>query len=212
MRYATPLLLGLLAACTSAGSRADATPDSTTAPATPDRSFDPGTRFGALDRDGSEQDLIAAYGADDVTPAAIELGEGMTAPGTIVFADDPGHRFRVTWHDTLQRRDPETVRVEGERSAWTGPHGITLGMSLAELERINGRPFSLAGFGWDYGGTVLGWEGGTLAPTEGRLILTLAPEEDADTRAVLGDTPYSSADTAMQRLAPRVARILVRFE
>jgi len=36
-------------------------------------------------------------------------------------------------------------------------------VTLAEMERINGRPFGLAGFAWDYGGRVTAWRGGALS-------------------------------------------------
>jgi hypothetical protein len=43
----------------------------------------------------------------------------------------------------------------GGACEWKAAHGITLGTSLVQLERLNRHPFTLAGFGWDYGGRVL---------------------------------------------------------
>lgn len=177
--------------------------------------FEPGVRFGALGPASSESDLTAAYGAGNVRPADVPLGEGETVPGTEVFGETPVRRFLVTWKDTLGRRSPDQVQLAGDSTVWQGPLGITLGLSLRRLEQLNGRPFSLFGFGWDYGGTVATWEGGALAPWEGRLLVTLMPHPDsyssAAYRSVLGDRPFPSSLAAMQGLDPHAARLVVRF-
>jgi hypothetical protein len=35
-------------------------------------------------------------------------------------------------------------------------------MTLAEIEKINGKPFKLYGFEWDFGGRSSNWQGGEL--------------------------------------------------
>ena len=177
--------------------------------------FEPGVSFGAIGPTSSESDLAAAYGAAQVRPAEVPLGEGETAPGSEVFGDDSLRHFLVTWKDSLARRMPDQVHLSGDSTRWRGPHGVSLGVSLHQLEDINGRAFSLFGFGWDYGGTVSSWEGGLLAPLEGKLIVTLGPHPDTHSSAafqsVLGDRPFSSAHQAMQGLNPRIQRLVVRF-
>jgi hypothetical protein len=175
--------------------------------------FQPGVSFGALTADGSEQDLIAAYGAAAVQPEDVSLGEGESEPGTVVFPDDPLRRFEVAWGDTLQRRAPSFVLLTGDTTLWHGQRGLTLGVSLAQLEALNGKPFGMAGYGWDYGGSVLSWKDGQLADLEGRVAVALAPREaNPDVSHVLGDGEFLSSDTALRRLQPRIIRLVVRFE
>ena len=83
--------------------------------------------------------------------------------------------------------------------------------SLKDLERRNGRPFKLMGFGWDYSGTVSSWDGGNLAVLTkgpGRLILRLMPDEaginSEEYRTVLGEGEFLSSHPAMQKLNPVV--------
>jgi hypothetical protein len=101
---------------------------------------------------------------------------------------------------------------------WHTADGITLGTTLLELERINRRPFRLAGFGWDYSGTVLSWSHGALDPVFGsdgskkvyvRLIYSNpAPPEY---RAVMGDGNFSSGHPAMQKINPHVYQMVFIF-
>jgi hypothetical protein len=131
----------------------------------------------------------------------------------VVFADDPLRRFEVAWGDTLQRRAPRFVLLTGDTTLWRGKRGITLGLSLAQLEALNGKAFGMAGYGWDYGGSVLSWKDGQLADLEGRIAVALSPRDvNADVSHILGDGEFMSSDSALRRLQPRVNRLVVRFE
>ncbi|HEY0740002.1 MAG TPA: hypothetical protein VGD40_01020 [Chryseosolibacter sp.] len=49
-----------------------------------------------------------------------------------------------------------------EASRWSTTAGISPGMTLKELEALNGKPFLFYGGGWDQGGYVTNWNGGKL--------------------------------------------------
>jgi hypothetical protein len=176
----------------------------------------PGRRAGALQATSTEAQLIRAYGAQVVQPARIELGEGETAPGTIVFPSDSLRRLEVLWRDTIGRKGPARLVLRGARTRWELPGGITLGTTLRGLEKRNGREFVLAGFGWDYSGVILDWGGGELAHALPGVTLYLDPGpsqyQTLAYREVLGDRDYRSSLAAMQALDPRVYQIFVDFE
>lgn len=171
---------------------------------------------GALSAHSSEADLRKRHGAEIVGQTRIELGEGETAPGTVLYPDDSLRRLEIIWQDSIERRQPARVILRGKQSRWHVGRGISLGTSLQDLERLNGRPFMLAGFGWDYAGVVTGWEGGALDSTLAGVKLYLDPGpaqyESAPYSQVLGDRDYSSALPAMQQLNPRVGQVFVDFE
>jgi hypothetical protein len=164
----------------------------------------------------SEADLRQRYGDSVVQSSRIELGEGETSPGTILFPEDSLRRVEILWQDTVQHRRPARAILRGDRSRWQVGHGITLGTSLQDLERLNGKPFTLAGFGWDYSGAVTAWDGGTLDGALAQTTLYLDPGpaqyESAPYSQVLGDRDYSSSLPAMQQLSPRVYQIFIDYE
>jgi hypothetical protein len=176
----------------------------------------PGQRVGALHRASTEVQLAQTYGQDAVQPFRVELGEGETAPGTVLFATDSLRRLEVLWHDTVARARPARLVLRGTASRWQLPAGISLGTGLRELERRNGRGFTLAGFGWDYGGAIVAWNGGALGPQLTGIRLYLDPGaaqyRTSAYREVLGDRDYSSRAAAMQALDPRVYQIYIDFE
>jgi hypothetical protein len=176
----------------------------------------PGRAAGALTATSSESDLTRHYGAVAVKPIRVELGEGETTPGTVLFPDDSLQRAEIIWQDTVGRSRPSRLVLRGSRSQWTVGPNISLGTSLKDLERINGRPFTLAGFGWDYAGVITEWGGGALDSALAGVKLYLDPGpaqyQSAPYSQVLGDRDYSSALAPMQQLNPRVAQIFVDFE
>jgi hypothetical protein len=170
---------------------------------------------GPITAQTSEADLRRIFGAG-VDEARIGLGEGETAPGTVLYRDDSLRRAEIIWRDTTNRRHPARVILRGDRSRWRVGSAISLGTSLQDLERLNGKPFSLAGFGWDYAGGVIDWKGGALdtALAGVRLYLDPGPAqyESAPYSQVLGDREYMSSLPAMQQLNPRVGQIFIDFE
>lgn len=173
-------------------------------------------RFGPLSRETSEADLRRRYGAASVSSTRIQIGEGETEPGTVLYPNDTLRRAEVLWQDTLARRRPARAILRGSRSRWQMPHGISLGTTLQELERLNGRPFTLAGFGWDYAGVITDWKNGALDSALAGMKLYLDPGpaqyQSATYSQVLGDRDYSSALPAMQQLNPRVTQIFIDVE
>jgi hypothetical protein len=176
----------------------------------------PGQQVGLVSAAASEQELIRAYGAAAVEQARVELGEGETAPGTLLFGADSLRRLEVLWQDTVARARMARIIVRGEAGVWHLPQGIRLGTRLRQLEHHNQGAFTLAGFGWDYGGIVLDWRGGALAERLPGVRLYLDPgaesRESPAYHAVLGDREYASSLEPMQALNPRIYQIFVDFE
>src|SRR5215467_7992025 len=125
-------------------------------------------RSAAITATTTQTDLQRMYGPENVKNGEIQIGEGEVESGTVVFPDDPLKRISLLWVDP-EKRVLKSVylggihdSVYGAKSLWHTAYGITLGTTLLELERINRKPFWLAGFDWDYSGTVLSWNSGVL--------------------------------------------------
>jgi hypothetical protein len=173
-------------------------------------------RFGPITSQTSERDLRQRFGAASLETTRISIGEGETAPGAVLFPGDSMRRAEIIWQDSVQRQRPARIVLRGARSQWHLAPGILLGTPLVELERLNGKPFTLAGFGWDFAGVVTDWKGGKLDPLLTGIKLYLDPgpaqEQSPAYARVLGDRDYSSSLPAMQQLNPRVWQVFVDFE
>ena len=182
----------------------------------------PGQRVGPIDARTSEARLIELFGAGNVARGSFDVEPGVAMPATLLFPRDPSRRALVVWRDPETRTSPESVLIRGGQSVWKTDKGIGLGTPLATLRRLNGRPLTVTGFGWDLGGTVLDCNGGNLVELGrqtrdglvGRtLVLRLEPDPVLqDTPAfqqTAGDREFSSDGDAMRSLNPRVYEIVV---
>ena len=170
---------------------------------------------GPITRQSDEAELRRIFGDANVKQERIQIGEGETLPGTVLFPADSTRQLMILWSDTVGRRVPSRLILRGDSSRWSLKPGITLGTTLERLEQLNGRPFTLAGFGWDYSGVVLDWRGGDLATSVRNAKVYLSPPPSKySTPAysrVLGDKDYASDLPALRELRPAVYQIFYDF-
>lgn len=187
----------------------------------------PGLRVGPITAATVRADLDRFFPKEAVEDDEIELDEGMLQPATFVFRRDPSQTLAISWNGKGPQAHPRQIFVcHGLRRGtcrWQAGGGIGMGTRLSELEALNGRTFTVSGFGYNYGGNVLSWDGGKLAKFDcnGRLVLTLDGERAGsrysvemtpeEVHAVRGDRPIVSSTAAMRKLNPRVVGILFQF-
>ena len=169
-----------------------------------------------LDHTVSAELLARTFARNELREGDVEVGEGETRHGMLVFPDDARRRLRIAWGNQPGVQPVTWLMVDGE-SRWRGYQDIGLATDLRTLERLNGRPFVLAGFDWDYGGTVLDWRGSHLAPTHTercRLIVRLEPSPGAPRNLVdqvVGDRDFPSDHPAMRALNALVYQIILEL-
>ncbi len=142
----------------------------------------PGTNVGLIDATSTKVSLEAAYGSDNVKHLQLDGPEGTTLSGTVIF---PGtsNEIEVVWTEDDKL---ESVRIKNS-GQWRTKEGVRVGISLAELNDINGKPFFFLGFDWDMGGGLDNWNHGAL-PGALRVVL----ETKKDTSKISGDTSFRS--------------------
>ncbi len=114
--------------------------------------------------------LVAKYGEKNIEKLAkVETGEG-TFEVTKLFPNT-SEELEIYWKEgqqfnkiqdvlaRLQLKDGKPVIT----ATWASKAGLYLGMPLTEAVKSNGKTFTITGFGWDLGGSVVSWEGGKLA-------------------------------------------------
>ncbi|GAB3173858.1 hypothetical protein [Telluribacter humicola] len=182
----------------------------------------PGEKVGNVRPESTEVGLIEHLGAENVRRDTIYIGEGEYRIGTTLFKGT-SDEAQILWKDTTNWAYPELVRiipaVRPQDSQWLVEGGVRIGASLKETEQLNGKPFELYGFGWDYGGTVSDWKGGKLTYSKGgktylgAIFVYEYKEAEQDTLAekVMGDGRFMSSNPVMQQLNPHIYSLEIRF-
>jgi hypothetical protein len=158
--------------------------------------------------------LVKHFGTKDAVWEIVDGPEGSTYGVTAIYPKDPKRRLEVVWRDEVGRKEPLSLDVKSENTAWTAPGGIAMKMPIAEVERHNGKPFMLMGYQWDMWGWVVDWKNGKLpgaTKAAGCDNLTVRLEETGDSSKAAGEGPYASNSKGIKRAKPVVVSFGVGF-
>ncbi|MGJ5036306.1 hypothetical protein ACQR13_19550 [Bradyrhizobium sp. HKCCYLRH3059] len=161
----------------------------------------------------SANSLKQRYG-DEAVVQDLPGAEGETYKGLVLFPRAMDRRIEVGFiDDKVATVSGLTLRDTAKTSRWSVA-GITIGASLAAVQKANGKPFVVSGFGWDYGGFVTDFKNGTLGrilPGGCSVTVRFGRDKDAP-RALSGDgVKVSSDNPALVKFAPVVTEIGINF-
>src|SRR6266700_2331035 len=159
--------------------------------------------------------LAQSFGAQNIDFAQVSGADGATMMASVLFPKDPKRRLEVLWDDDTTRAGTRLIVITGQ-STWTAPKGLHLGLPLAALEKLNGKPFKLTGFDKAGAALVSDWNGGMLALLlDGcRLGIQLKPDPKASEEAreaVPGEKEFVSTDAAIRAVKPTVDEIILAY-
>jgi hypothetical protein len=133
---------------------------------------------------------------------------------TVLFQSDPKRRVEVTWRDVVARARPAMILVEAQ-STWR-VRGFRLGDPMAQVEKVNGKPFTFVGFGGTPGGNARDWQGGKLDKLSGGCQLGMRfaagsgiPADVASKLSGGGDLMSDSADVRAAK--PVIIEMIVGY-
>jgi hypothetical protein len=183
--------------------------------------IDPSGKTGKITSTTSNLDLLNVYGKKNVVDGEMNFAEGEVIPSTILFPRSSLRRITISWKDPDQKRNPDRVQIHGDKSLWKTSLGLTLGLTLEEVERINGRPLILTNYETDYDGTVRSWEGGVFdsaMESQGHVAVRLlrpaklfVTVEELDKMTDEG-LEISSSNPILRKMNPRVSEITWYFK
>jgi hypothetical protein len=170
---------------------------------------------GPFSKDSSNLKLAMVFDSRNVTFEDVDFN-GTKIGASILFAKDPKHRLEIWWQNPASRSGTYLILIN-KQSTWSAPNGLKLGLTLADLEKLNHKPFKLKGFDKDNTATVSDWDGGVLSkiPGECKSGVSLQPDAKAAPDAVsafTADKDYSSNDPQLRELKPKVSEILIGYQ
>jgi hypothetical protein len=169
---------------------------------------------GTFAKDSSHLKLAMTFDSKNIAFTDVDAN-GTKVPASVLYPKDPRRRLEVWWANPAARSDTYLIVING-KSNWAAPGGLRLGLTLAQLEKLNHKAFKVKGFDKDGVASVSDWDGGVLATLPGGcksgVSLHADPKVSADTMAALpADKEYSSADPEIRAAKPTVSEILIGY-
>jgi hypothetical protein len=169
---------------------------------------------GVFARDSSHSKLVAAFQPRNVAFTQVDGPSGAAIMATVLFAKNPKRRLEVWWTNQAGRSDTHLIVINGA-SNWSAPGQLRLGLTLSQLEQINGKPFKLSGFDKNNVAALTNWNGGELSLIAGGCKVGISVRSRAASASALSALPadreFASSDTAMRAVNPEVSEILIAY-
>lgn len=168
---------------------------------------------GVFARDSSHAKLAMVFRPRNVAFAQVDNASGAKIMATVLFAKEPKRRLEVWWTNPASRSETHLIVINGQ-SDWSADQ-LRLGLTLAQLEQINGKPFKLSGFDKNNVATLTNWNGGNLSVVPGgcRIGISLRPRTISASAlsALPPSREFDSTDAALRAVDPAVSEILVAY-
>ncbi|MGY3453097.1 hypothetical protein [Bradyrhizobium sp. USDA 4353] len=160
----------------------------------------------------SARSLLLRYGQDAVIDKELSTGmEDITYEGVALQPRSPEWRIEIGFADETMQRVSRLTLIDAKTSHWN-VSGVTLGSTLAEVQKINGRPFLMREFFTDGGGFVVDWKGGALdRPLPGGCGISVRFGKGRDENGVPQGDRISSGNLRARKWAPVVEQIVVHY-
>lgn len=170
---------------------------------------------GPFAKDTTHAKLVTEFGAKNVVFKDVVAASDVKTQATVIFDDDPTKRLVITWKDNKMRARPESISIEAP-ATWTGPGGVRNGLTLKDLEKLNGGGFSMTGFGGIAGGEISDLKG-PFADVPGDCTLKIRLEPGIANplpprfASVTGDQLIPSKNLVLRRVRPQVSQWSVNY-
>jgi hypothetical protein len=185
----------------------------------------PVTLIDSLLQYNSEAALRTQFGQANVKTDTLWGPEASWEMATFLYKDTPDE-VAIVWQNDQPQSSIAYLRLSSPMVAdkpieykgrWKSKTGVLPGITLEQLEAINGKPFKFSGFGWDYGGGSAGWEGGKLEKSGISVQLVESPEvyafmEQPELARVLGDQIVLSSEPVLKKMKVQVQAVILSPE
>jgi hypothetical protein len=169
---------------------------------------------GAFAKNSSHLRLAQVFGPLNLTFTEVDGPQNSKIKASVLYPKDPKRHLEVWWSNEAARSDTSLVVINGQ-STWAGPRGLRLGLPIAAIEKLNGKPYQLAGFDQDNAGSALDWQGGALDKIPGgcKVSVRVVPDPKAseDARKAAAGKTVMSNDAAVRAVQPKVAEIIIGY-
>jgi hypothetical protein len=106
------------------------------------------------------------FGAKNILKDSTISGSDSTKLEVSILYPNTVNEATIFWKKNQKHQLLESVVVAcdsaGYKGKWHSEKGLQPSQNLATVLAINKKPFTISGFGWQYGGHVVSWEGGSL--------------------------------------------------
>lgn len=160
--------------------------------------------WGSVTKNTRFEDLQMIYGEQNVKDERICGPECIDSLDVTQVYPGTNKAFTVYWKEKQYHKKIEMIECYTEESPYRTASDIGIGTSLQYLLELNGKKITFYGFGWDYGGGIVSFNGGKLEKSKLHYILDMT--YDTTGHSIMGDAAFN---TDMPEVQQHIGKIFV---
>ena len=175
-----------------------------------DRKIIPNESVGLITSSTTKSALNKLYDKENIRETVIFSYEGIDIKGTEVIFDNTADNITIEWNDG--NLTPKIIRIKNLNSNWKTKEGVGIGSTIKEVEKANGKPFTIYGYEIDVylAGTVKNWNSGNLQGLNLQFKITKEIPVEVYMK-MMGDRGILSNNPLLEKAGLQVENITVEF-
>ena len=175
-----------------------------------DRNIIPNERVGLITSSTTKSALNKLYDKGNIREYVVFSYEGIDIKGTEVIFDNTADNITIEWNDG--NLTPKIIRIKNPNSNWKTKEGVGIGSTIKEVEKANGKPFTIYGYEIDayLAGTVKNWNSGNLQGLNLQFKITKEIPVEVYME-MMGDRGILSNNPLLEKAGLQVENITVGF-
>ena len=175
-----------------------------------DRKIIPNESVGLITSSTTKSALNKLYDKENIRETVIFSYEGNDIKGTEVIFDNTADNITIQWNEN--NLTPQIIRIENLNSNWKTKEGVGIGSTIKEVEKANGKPFTIYGYEIDayLAGTVKNWNSGNLQGLNLQFKITKEIPVEVYME-MMGDRGILSNNPLLEKAGLQVENITVGF-
>lgn len=160
--------------------------------------------WGAIKASAGFDNLKEIFGKANIKNERICGAECIDSVDVTILFGGTKNESIIYWKDSAYLREISFIESYNDSASWHTSAGISMGSGLQELLKLNEKKIGFYGFGWDYGGTIISYNGGKLDGSNIRFGLDITGYSGNE---LYGD---NELDTEMPSVKAALDKIRVR--
>jgi hypothetical protein len=108
------------------------------------------------------EELRSIYGSQNIKDSMVYGPEAVDSFDVTFIYPNTQREIIVHWADGAMHSKVDYIETHQEGAPYHAANGLMIGSKLSDLLRVNGKTIAFMGFGWDYGGKIMSYNGGVL--------------------------------------------------
>jgi hypothetical protein len=160
--------------------------------------------WGAITKKSDYAALQKIFGTANVKDERICGPECIDSIDVSILYPNTKNEAIIYWQDSLYHKKIGMIECYSDSANYHTSSGLKINTGITELLKLNAQKINFYGFGWDYGGSIISYNGGTLEKSPVHFGLDIRYDESNTDNQLMGDIELNTDMPAVKKIIDKI--------